>query len=140
GKWRSGGAVEGLNSFRDALGAAGRMQALGMHGIVHPNSLLGNHLRPQERDRHCFYWKNDRPHIYSTTHEFVCVEFRHQVEPEVFELFVYVDPQFDPSGGVITCRLTASNLSQPAVIRVPIAIAYETASALNAVKRLVGCR
>lgn len=79
---------------------------------------------PLSRDRNGFYWKPRRPAYPSEAWAFECEEFRHQEEAESFPVDVLVPPDFSRSSGLLECSVTARNLAQPSVFRLPVKVRY----------------
>ncbi len=93
-----------------------------------------NSFQQERRDPHNFYYKpvpNDR----DARHVLECEVLRHRVEPTLFRFLVFAER--DVTGGTITCRVTASNLSEPAVTAFPIRIDYEDGDAVQTAREIV---
>ena len=91
-------------------------------------------FRQERRDPHDFYYK-PVPDDRDPRHVLECEVFRHRVEPELFPFLVFAER--DVTGGTIKCRVTASNLSDPAVAEFPIRIEYEDGDAVQTARDLV---
>lgn len=85
-------------------------------------------LRPAPaRDPDTFYWKN---RLYSPGAEasFECQSWRHGVEAEDFRFRLVVQDGDDEVSGAIRCEIHAENLSDPAILTVPVRIAWRIES------------
>ena len=92
----------------------------------------------EDRDRHGFYWKPDRPSQPSCSWALECDEFRHQVEPEAFEIDLFVEPaEVRPSSGCVSIRVTASNLAAPVSVQLPLSIKYTEGDTMEEARRLL---
>lgn len=67
---------------------------------------------PHSIDKNSFYWKN-KPPIFSQKWVKECEEFRHQMQPEVITLKFIPNLSQIPTGGKITCSVSARNLPNP---------------------------
>lgn len=69
---------------------------------------------PKPHDRNAFYWKNGKSYTISKSWTFECDEFRHKVEPEVFDMTIVIPSS---NGNIekcaIKCLVTAKNLPKP---------------------------
>jgi len=65
------------------------------------------------RDQNSFYWKNGRPGSPSIRVEFECEQWRHQDEPESFELRLVVPPRQGGFRGAVQASVHAANLREP---------------------------
>jgi hypothetical protein len=90
------------------------------------------------RDRNAFYW-DERSHTATTLLRLSCEEFRHQDEPQELEITV-VAQHGRESAGLITCRLSATNLPEPEELTIPIktipTLADTEALASNLIRQL----
>ncbi len=80
----------------------------------------------RDRDPHAFFWKPHRPSIPESQWQLECSEFRHRVEPEWFETCLLVDAYNDTeiTSACVTVRVTASNLPEPTVMKLPVRVEY----------------
>lgn len=104
------------------------------------NSLLRDiHLSrmPQPRDKHAFYWKSQKPFQPMSSWSFECSEFRHQVEPEEFDIILCVPPGADAESGALQCRVTARNLPRPLNFLLPVRISYEEHNTFKEAQQLL---
>ncbi len=91
---------------------------------------------PGRRDPNGFYWKPRRPEMPASEFSLECEQWRHGIEPELFEAELYFDKAQVGIGGALECRIHAENLSRTTVVKVPVRFkgseirAYETASAM----------
>jgi PIN domain len=137
GKWR-------LKPFADMLQSA-IPGAMGVRArLVTPDfagAISGLRDFDRRRDPNGLYWKPHRPTEPVSTLNLECEQWRHGVEPELFDGQIYFGTERDFIAGALECRIHAENLTDIALIRVPVRIqirqadAYETAKAL--VQRLV---
>lgn len=74
------------------------------------------------KDRYAFYWKDGSEIEFTTEWAFTCEEFRHKADPEYFNAVVYVPQSANLTDGALTCRVTASNLPEPAITTLPVRI------------------
>jgi hypothetical protein len=91
----------------------------------------------QPRDRHAFYWKSQNPFRPTSSWSFECAEFRHQVEPEEFDIILCVLPSVDAESGALQCRVTARNLARPLNFLLPVRISYEEHNTLKEAQQLL---
>ena len=127
GAWRK--KPDFLNTLAQALQPCGFGMQSGVRGLRGIDPFLPDF----QRDQHTFYWK-DRPEDYVNRWELECAEFRHQVEPEAFNLTVFATSEA-PNGGVLNCRLTARNLPTPKHLKLPISIEYSQGDPLIEARR-----
>jgi len=83
-----------------------------------PNSYLQSVTH--ERDRHSFYRKESTESFRALE----CDEFRHQIEPEAFNLHVLVSPEKNIEKGALQILITAKNLPKPVNFALSIQIKY----------------
>jgi hypothetical protein len=74
------------------------------------------------RDPNAFYYKPHRPEIPGAEFSLECEQWRHGVEPERFEGEIHFDADKEESAGALECRIHAENLSDPAMMIVPVRI------------------
>lgn len=93
----------------------------------------------RDRDPHAFFWKPNRPSVPEDHWQFECAEFRHRVEPEWFEvrLLVDTDPDNAVTSACLTVRVTASNLPEPTVMKLPIRVEYTEQDCVEEARELV---
>lgn len=74
-------------------------------------------------DRTAFYWRSGRAAV---SDEWIsdCEEFRHRSKAETFVLNLLVNQSTRPSGGVVEFSLSATNLPEPALLRIPLRFSY----------------
>ncbi|MBI1919574.1 MAG: hypothetical protein HYS23_00690 [Geobacter sp.] len=94
-------------------------------------------LRKQQRDKHTFYWKPERPPKCFPHWAYECEEFRHKVEPEEFNATIYVTPDIEIQRASVKCRVTAKNMPEPLNYVLPVVIDYETGDTLQIAMNLV---
>lgn len=103
-----------------------RQMTMGHQGILGQNhSHLASVFQREAHDKHAFYFKPHRPPRYSNDWMYECDEFRHQVEPENFNLTLFVPPELTTQKASLHCRITAKNLPSPSTLIIPVKIAYE---------------
>jgi len=91
----------------------------------------------RERDKHAFYWKPRRPTGSSDSWIFECEEFRHQVEPEIFNATIWVPPNNIIKSGALKCRITAKNLPKPVEYVLPIEVKYDQGDTFDRARKLL---
>lgn len=77
-------------------------------------------LKDQRRERDKFYWKPERPKAEKSSWVLECEEFRHKKKPKKFDFRVCSDA--DIRNGTITITAHASNMAEPAILRVPFSL------------------
>jgi hypothetical protein len=140
GIWRPNpimSALDSISAIQRAVGAYAHPQLPNFASRI--ASLP--HYNPR-RDPNRLYWKPHRPLEPTLTFSLECEQWRHGVEPELFGVEIHFKKERDSLAGALECRIHAENLTDPAVMLVPIRIrilqkgVYDTAEAL--VQRLVG--
>ena len=107
-------------------------------GIEQPDMpFLGKLGGTPERDRHGFYWKHGRLNRISDSLTFECDEFRHQVEPKIFNMLLFVPANNIIEKGALKCRITAKNLPQPVEYVLPVKVNYTKRNTFDQAMRLV---
>jgi hypothetical protein len=94
-------------------------------------------FRREERDRHTFYSRAGSSRSYTECVSFECDEFRHQVNPEVFEIMIVVPPKNRVERGAIECVVTARNLPTPTKKIFPIQVEYKRDDTAARAKEIV---
>lgn len=89
-----------------------------------------------ERDPHAFYRNGERTKDYSDVLAYTCEEFRHKVDTKSFNLSVFVPSNVTATNGLVTCQVTARNLPEPLVKKLPVRISYEKGDVLTEARRL----
>jgi rRNA-processing protein FCF1 len=92
---------------------------------------------PNSRDKNSFYWKNTPPTL-SQTWVRECEEFRHQMQPE--EITVKIIPKMGqrPTGGKITCSVSARNLPNPVTFSVNLKVTHKVGNTYDEALKLLG--
>ncbi len=93
---------------------------------------------PHRRDRHCFYPKQSKPSDFSHLWKFECEEFRHQVDPEQFEVIINVPDAFSKINSVFEYRITAKNLPNPHKNCLRLTIEFLKGDTLAEVRKFLG--
>lgn len=77
--------------------------------------------RKPEHDKYRFYYVN-KPNDYYTSVQFVCDEFRHNIEAEVFTFYFSVPKQYNLTEIKLSCTVSCENLPKPyqTVITYPV--------------------
>lgn len=117
-------------SYFDHLSALGTAHLKGFANPILP-------IRDIKRDINSFYWKEGKSESYSKKISFECQEFRHQVQPEIFELVVFIPSKGKITKGGIRCLITAKNIPNPVKITFPISMNYTSANTLEAARTLL---
>lgn len=81
-----------------------------------------HHFAKSQRDRNAFYYKKGKSDGFTTFISFECEEYRHQMDPEIFELIVFVPQDVAMSSGGISCLITSRNLPCPVKAFYPIQV------------------
>lgn len=97
---------------------------------------LPNLRPPSPRDPDSFYWRGGRPSIAKSMIELTCENWRHGVGDEHF-LFRVTASNSESVSGAIQCEVHAENLTDPAMITLPVRIERATKSTLQHAQRLV---
>jgi hypothetical protein len=105
-----------------------------LHDIREPFFLS---QKAESRDKHTFYWKYGKPSKYEDSWTFECEEFRHQVEPEIFETQIFVPLKEKIEKGALKCRVTGKNLPDPVERVLPIEVTYIQADAVKEARSLL---
>lgn len=92
---------------------------------------------PQPRDKNSFYWKS-KPSTFSNKWVQECEEFRHQMQPEVTSLRLIPSFKQRPTGGKITCSVSAKNLPNPVNLSVIIKVSHELGNTYEEALKLIG--
>ena len=80
---------------------------------------------PKKRDRNAFYWKSEKPSTFRRSWMFESEEFRHKIDPEIFEIGIVVPNVKKCETAATNFRVTAKNLPEPFEFTLPIRITYE---------------
>jgi hypothetical protein len=94
-------------------------------------------LSPAIRDRHKFYWYPDEPDDFNDQWSFVCEDFRHQTAAQRFETELTLPLDSKIQNGMIECKVSAANMSEPVVERISFNITYKQGDTLAAAKRFL---
>jgi hypothetical protein len=103
---------------------------------ISDRSLMAHHLQPKPRDSDRFYWKGGRSTTARDEIELTCENWRHGVEPEVFE-FRIVPKTRDKIAGAVACEIHAENLTEPVVMTLPVRIEHVERSTLDVAKSII---
>lgn len=104
---------------------------------VSHHSLGLDHLRPPTpRDPDGFYWKGGRPSIAKSMIELTCENWRHNVGDEHFLFRVTASDAANVSGA-IQCEIHAENLTDPAMMTLPVRIERVPKSTLEHAQTLI---
>ena len=116
------------------------LSAFGPQGALHSARNLADlsHLvhRPvaHRRDPNEFYYK-PIPYGTATEHTLECEVFRHQLEPEPFPFLISVAG--DVHGGQLACRVSATNLKTPVLVKFPFKVEYTPGDSTSIARQLV---
>lgn len=78
----------------------------------------------REKDLNSFYWKEGNSTGFMKKISAECREFRHQVDPEEFEILVIIPIDQILKNGAVSCFVTAKNLPIPFKKILPISVNY----------------
>ncbi|MXP25628.1 hypothetical protein GRI39_06180 [Altererythrobacter indicus] len=96
-----------------------------------------DYLRPPKpRDPDGFYWKGGRPSFAKNVVELTCENWRHSIGDEHFQFLVTPSNSGNVSGA-IQCEIHAENLSDPALLILPVRIELTSKSTLAYAKSLI---
>ncbi|MFK5914445.1 MAG: PIN domain-containing protein [Woeseiaceae bacterium] len=93
---------------------------------------------PKHRDRNAFYWKPRRPITTEQYQELECEEFPHKIREETFNLRIIALESHKPTGGLITCTVSAKNLKEPVELTIPVKLSFKKESTFEIAKYLIG--
>jgi len=102
-----------------------------------PIDSLKDILTQQQRDRHVFVWRSEKPTTAVDTWTFECVEFRHQETGGCFSIDLYSPPNANATTGSLTCTVTASNLPEPEKMVLPISIERSEGNTLEKARTIL---
>jgi PIN domain len=97
---------------------------------------LPNLRPPSPRDPDSFYWKGGRPSMAKSMIELTCENWRHSVGEEHFP-FRITASNSESVSGAIQCEIHAENLTDPAMITLPVRIERATKSTLEHAQTLI---
>lgn len=97
---------------------------------------LPNLRPPSPRDPDSFYWKGGRPSIVKSLIELTCENWRHGIGNEHF-LFRVTASNTEIVSGAIQCEIHAENLTDPAMITLPVRIERIPKSTLEHAQTLI---
>jgi hypothetical protein len=98
---------------------------------------LADTLRPpRPRDPNAFYWKR-KPSVSTNEFVFECAQWRHGGKTEGFAGEIWFDPSQPQVTGVLECTVQADNLSSAERLKVPVRMAVERRSILDAARNAV---
>jgi hypothetical protein len=90
---------------------------------------------PKARDRYKFYWHPTRPKSHNDPWCFECEDFRHQTDAEIFDIDLTIPCDREIQGGMIECKISAANLSQPVAKRISFNVSYRYEDTFAAAER-----
>lgn len=102
------------NSVFGAMGLASKAYLAPVSPSILDN--LNHSFFKENHDRNSFYWKNGKLSSPSSRIIFECDEFRHQAEPESFDLTIFVTQKKTDFKGSIKCTVSAKNLPHPSTL------------------------
>jgi hypothetical protein len=74
---------------------------------------IGRLHLPKPPDPNCFYWRGGRPSFPKARQELTCKQWRHHVEPELFEFDLRCKWKLGTNNGAIAVAIHAGNLTEP---------------------------
>lgn len=96
-----------------------------------PNILNTRH------DSNRFYYKRDHPDVPTDSFSLECDQWRHGSKTEIFDGAFHFDRTLDLVKGSIECLVQADNLSEGALMRIPVKISVSRASAFERARTVV---
>ncbi len=124
------------NPYSDAVNASASFAL----GLSHLTPDLGSRFDAavrRERDPNELYWAEGRPVVSQSLFELKCEQWRHGVAAHHVEGAINVTCDEDVASGVLECCVHAENMSDAAVIRVPVRIAITHVPVLESARKLV---
>lgn len=115
GKWTTNNPFRAFEALQRQLKPFGRLES-DMYG---PALTLP---KINSRDPNAFYYKPNRPMMPAGSFSLECEQWRHNVEPEVFEGEIYFNGETEQVRGALECMIHAANLSDPVRKTVPVRI------------------
>lgn len=102
--------------------------------LIQPNF---DHLQSMtKRDKNAFYWKNGTPNVPEESCSFECEDFRHKIEPEIFNIGIIVPTsKNDITKGAVECSISARNLPKPAKFYINLIVTYTKGDSLSEVRK-----
>ena len=94
-------------------------------------------LRSPNHDPNAFYWRRGRPSGPSAEFQFECHQWRHGLEPQLFDGEISFDDELDEVKGALECRIHAENLSDVVALTVPVKLNIKRASTYDRAKAMV---
>jgi hypothetical protein len=102
------------------------------------DSIMKNITRaPGSRDKNAWYWKKSRPPKFSDSWVYECDEFRHKVEPEIFDIDIFIPLGKEINKGTFQCRVTAKNLPDPIMVNIPLSITYNNGDIIQIAQKIL---
>ncbi len=93
-------------------------------------------LNPR-RDPNAFYWKPKRPMEPQSSFSLECEQWRHGTDDELFDGEICFAEDEEVVSGVLECHIHAENLSETAIMRVPVQIDVKRVGVLARAEKLV---
>lgn len=110
-------------------------------GVMDANRFDSSFLQGvKERDPNCFYWKGGRPSSPVPRVEFECAQWRHQDDPEAFDLRLVNHPELESQRGAIAVVVRAANLREPVKMIQRVEIVINEVDPFNEAKALICVR
>ena len=120
------------NSILDSIE---RLNQLTRVNITPISPLKGFPIAPKQRDRNAFYWKDGRPTVPTKTWIFECDEFRHKIEPEIFNVkILFVPNKKGNTKCAVECLISAKNLPEPVKHYINLNVSYVQVDTFAAVR------
>lgn len=138
GSWRNEhmSSIEALN--RGLLGYPGLGGDPSAIGFLERSLMPSlHHIRPPDHDPNGFYYKPERPMRPQPAFSLECEQWRHGDEEEDFAGEIHFARDKAGVAGVLECEIHAENLSEIAVLRVPVRITVASVSVIARAERLV---
>ena len=130
-----------LDVYADRMGMTEHARRL-FSEIGGPLSVRGSRaaslVESQVRDRHTFYWRGARPESGVSVCALESKELRHKVRGGSFDLYLLMSRKARKEKGVIEITVSAANIPDPVVCRIPVSVQYESADSYEKVRAIVG--
>lgn len=105
------------------------------HDIVGNHRIIPSLQSFKSREVDAFYWREGRDGPVKRM-DLECASWRHRREPERF-VFSPTGAEDKPIKGVVIATMSASNVSSPLVVKLPVRISFEDCSLLEDAEKMV---
>lgn len=100
-------------------------------------ALLRSFHLPKPHDRNEFYYKPDRPSSPGPEFNLECAQWRHGLEPKIFEGQIHFRDVTNEISGSLECRVHAENLSEVVSKRIPVQIEITRVNVAEIARKMV---